>query len=158
MNQRVSSTRRLCRAGVIAALYVALTMLFQPISFGAVQFRISEALCILPVLWPEAVAGLTVGCLISNLLGGALPPDVIFGTLATLLAAFATAKLRKNIWLAAFMPVVFNGVIVGLVLTYAYQIPALLLNMLTVALGEAAVLYILGIPLAKVLQKLPAAG
>lgn len=151
-------TLQLCRAAIIAALYVALTLLFQPISFGAVQLRISEALCILPVLWPEAVAGLAAGCLLSNLLGGALPPDVIFGTLATLLAAITTLKLRKNIWLAALMPVVFNGVIVGLVLTYAYQIPTLFLNMLTVALGEAAVLYILGVPLAKVLQKLPSAN
>lgn len=151
-------TLQLCRAAIIAALYVALTLLFQPISFGAVQLRISEALCILPVLWPEAITGLAVGCLLSNLLAGALPPDVVFGTLATLLAAIATLKLCKNIWLAALMPVLFNGVIIGLVLTYAYQIPALFLNMLTVALGEAVVLYVLGVPLAKVLQKLPSAN
>jgi uncharacterized membrane protein len=97
-----------------------------------------------------------VGCLLSNFLTGAPAPDVIFGTLATLLAAITTARLKKNIWLAALAPAVFNGVIIGLVLTYAYSIPMLWLNMLTVALGEVAVCYVLGIPMVKVLQKLPA--
>lgn len=152
---RQSLASRLCFGGVIAALYIALTFLFQAISFGQIQFRISEALCLLPVLCVEAVPGLAVGCLVANLIGGALPPDVIFGTLATLLAAISSRLLRKNVWLAALMPVVFNGVIVGLVLTYCYQIPTLWLNMFTVALGEAVVCFCAGIPMVKGLQKLP---
>lgn len=152
---RQSLTTRLCMGGVIAALYIALTFVFQAISFGQIQFRISEALCLLPVLCVEAVPGLAVGCLVANLISGALPPDVIFGTLATLLAAVASRKLRKNVWLAALMPVISNGVIVGLVLTYCYQLPPLWLNMLTVALGEAVVCFGVGIPMVKGLQKLP---
>jgi len=152
---RPSLAMRLCRSAIIAALYTALTVLFQAISFGAIQFRISEALCLLPFLLPEAVPGLAVGCFLSNLITGAPWPDVVFGTLATLLAAITTSKLRKNLWLAALAPAVFNGVIIGLVLTYAYHIPLLFLNMLTVAVGEVVVCFVLGIPMIKGLQRLP---
>lgn len=148
-------TARLCRSAIIAALYTALTFVFQAISFGAIQLRISEALCLLPVLWAEAVPGLAVGCLLSNLLAGAIPADIIFGTLATLIAAILTRLARKNVWLAASFPVISNGIIIGLVLTYCYQIPSLWLNMLTVALGEAVVCYAAGIPLVNGLKKLP---
>ncbi|MBE5802263.1 MAG: QueT transporter family protein [Clostridiales bacterium] len=152
--KRQSMIRSLCVSAMVAALYTALTLLFQPLSFQAVQFRVSEALTLIPVLFVEAVPGLTIGCLLSNLLAGANPYDVIFGTLATLLAALVTRKLRKNVWLAALPPVVFNGVIIGLVLTYAYGIDALALNMLTVSLGQAVVCYALGVPMVKGLQKL----
>ena len=78
--------KSLARAGMIAAIYAALTLIFAPISFNAVQFRISEAMTVLPILLPEAVPGLAVGCLVANILGGAALPDVIGGTLATLIA------------------------------------------------------------------------
>ena len=146
-----SKVRAICLGAIIAALYIALTLVFQPISFGALQLRISEAFTLLPVLFPEAVPGLTIGCLLSNLLAGANPYDVVFGTLATLLAALLTRWLRRNHWLAALPPVVCNGVIIGLVLTYAYGIDALWLNMLTVSLGQAVVCYALGVPLVKAL-------
>lgn len=152
--QTRSRVRALCMGAVIAALYTALTLVFQPISFQQVQFRISEALTLLPVLFPEATAGLTVGCLLSNLLAGANPYDVIFGTLATLLAGLLTRRLRKNVWLAALPPVLCNGIIIGLVLTYAYGIDLLWLNVLTVSLGQAVVCYALGIPLVKALERL----
>lgn len=148
-----SRVRMLCMGAIIAALYTALTLAFQPISFQQIQFRISEALTLLPALFPEAVPGLAVGCLLSNLLAGANPYDVVFGTLATLLAALLTRRLRKNVWLAALPPVVCNGVIIGLVLTYAYGIDLLWLNMLTVALGEAVVCYALGVPMTLALRK-----
>jgi uncharacterized membrane protein len=151
---RNSRIRATCLGAVIAALYTALTLVFQPISFGALQLRISEAFTLLPVLFPEAVPGLAVGCLLSNLLAGANPYDVVFGTLATLLAALLTRRLRKNVWLAALPPVVCNGVIIGLVLTYAYGIDALWLNMLTVSLGQAAVCYALGVPMVKTLERM----
>jgi uncharacterized membrane protein len=152
---RNSRIRATCLGAVIAALYTALTLVFQPISFGALQLRISEAFTLLPVLFPEAVPGLAVGCLLSNLLAGANPYDVVFGTLATLLAALLTRRLRKNVWLAALPPVVCNGVIIGLVLTYAYGIDMLWMNMLTVGFGQAVVCYVLGIPLIKLLEKQP---
>ena len=90
---------------MIAAIYVALTMLFAPISFGPVQFRISEALCILPFFTPAAVPGLAVGCLLANIFCGAMMPDIIFGTLATLIGAAGSYALRKNKWLVCIPPI-----------------------------------------------------
>jgi len=151
------SVRSLCLSAVIAALYAALTLSFQAISFGAVQFRVSEAMTLLPVLFPEAVPGLAVGCLISNLFNpmGATVYDVVFGTLATLLAAVLTRKIRGSVWLRALPPVLCNAVIIGLVLTYGYGIDLLWMNMLTVGVGQAVVCYVLGVPLVRVLEKQP---
>ena len=151
------SVRSLCLSAVIAALYAALTLSFQAISFGAVQFRVSEAMTLLPVLFPEAVPGLAVGCLISNLFNpmGATVYDVVFGTLATLLAAVLTSRIRGSIWLRALPPVICNAVIIGLVLTYGYGIDMLWMNMLTVGIGQAVVCYVLGVPLVRILEKQP---
>ena len=80
----------------IAAVYAVLTYLLAPISYGAVQFRVAEAMTLLPILMPEAIPGLFVGCLLANLLGGAGPLDVIFGSLTTLVAAVMTYFLKKN--------------------------------------------------------------
>ena len=149
------NTKNLCLSALIAALYAALTLAFQPISYGAVQFRISEALTLLPVLFPQAVPGLTLGCLISNLFNpmGATVYDVVFGTLATLIAAVITWRMRASIWVGALPPVLCNAIIVGLVLTYAYGIDMLWMNMLTVGLGEAVVCYVLGVPMIKLLSR-----
>lgn len=157
MNRSQWDARRLCLAAVIAALYAALTLGFQAISYGPVQFRVSEALTLLPVLFPEAIPGLTVGCLISNLFNpmGATIYDIVFGTLATLIAAVCTYKLRGSIFIKALPPVISNAVIIGLVLTYAYGIDMLWMNMLTVGFGQAVVCYVLGIPLIKLLEKQP---
>ena len=151
------NARRLCTAAIIAALYAALTLGFQAISYGPVQFRVSEALTLLPVLFPEAIPGLTVGCLISNLFNpmGATVYDIVFGTLATLMAAVLTCRLRGNVFVKALPPVICNAVIIGLVLTYAYGIDMLWMNMLTVGLGQAVVCYVLGVPLIKLLEKQP---
>ena len=133
---------------IVLGLFLLLTL------FGAVQLRVSEAMTLLPAVFPEATIGLTLGCFLSNFLAGANVYDVVFGTLATLLAALISWKVgRKKLWYAAIPPVVCNGVIVGLVLTYAYQIPALWLNMLTVAAGEAVACFALGIPLVRFLNK-----
>ena len=141
-------------AAVIAALYAALTVVFAPISYGAVQFRIAEALTLLPVLLPQAIPGLAVGCLVSNLIGGYGIWDVVFGTLATLIAALLTYGLRKNIWLAAAPPVLVNAVVIGLLLHFVVQLP-LLPTMATVGLGQLAVIFVLGVPLIYALQKVP---
>lgn len=148
------SIANLCFTAILAALYAALTLLFQAISFGAVQFRVSEALTLLPVLFPQAIPGLALGCLLSNLLGSATPWDVVFGTLATLSAAILTRRLRHNVWLAALPPVLVNAVVIGLVLYLALGVPQLMYTMLTIGLGQAVVVYILGVPLIKTLQKI----
>lgn len=143
----------LALSGLIAALYAALTLLLAPISFSAVQFRVAEALTLLPILSPAAVPGLGLGCLASNLLAGAPWQDVVFGSLATLLAAIATRQLRRLPWLAAFMPVLFNGLIVGATLSWLYPPLPFWATAGSVALGEAAVVYMLGLPLTELLKK-----
>lgn len=143
--------RFITEGAVIAALYAALTLLFLPISFGAQgQLRISEALTILPFFTPAAVPGLFAGCLIANIVGGQGPIDIIFGSLATLLAAWLTSRMRRPL-LAPLPPVVFNGIIVGAELSFLYQLP-LFATMGWVALGEIGACYILGYPLLKLLQ------
>lgn len=155
MNFSKSSVRSLCLSAVIAALYAALTLAFQPISYGAVQFRISEAMTLLPVLFPQAVPGLAVGCLISNLFNpmGTTVYDVVFGTLATLAAALLTRRMKGSVWVRALPPVLCNALVIGPVLTYAYGIDLLWMNILTVGLGEAVVCYALGVPMIKLLQR-----
>ena len=158
------STRYLTHAAIIAALYCLLTIIFQPISFGAVQFRIAEALTLLPVLMPEAVSGLFIGCLLANLLGGGVWFDVVFGAIATLLAALCSRKFRNRPPLAAAMPVIFNGLIIGPVVYLGYiRAPGAAIDWTvlystigTVALGEAVVCFVLGLLLVKVLKRLPA--
>ena len=158
------NTRSLTRAAIIAALYLLLTFALQAISFGVVQFRIAEALMLLPVLTVDAVPGLFIGCLLGNLLGGGVWYDVLLGSLATLLAAMAVRRLRNRPLLAAAMPTVFNGLIVGPIVYLAYvrapgeaiQWALLYSSMATVALGEVVVCYVLGLPLLKVLRRLPA--
>ena len=158
MNNPTSlSARRLVRGAVIAAIYAVLTLALQPISYGAVQIRFSEALTLLPILMAEAVPGVAVGCLLANILGGSMLPDIVFGTLATLLAAVCTRRLRRRFWLAAAMPVIANGLIVGAVVHFCYAPGmALPLCMLTVAIGEAVACFLVGPLLIRVLKKLPA--
>ena len=154
--------RAMVRSGMIAAMYVALTLIFQPISFGAIQFRIAEALMLLPVLTVDAVPGLFVGCFLANLLGGGVWFDVVLGSIATLLAAIFAYKWRRMPFLAAFSAVLFNGLIVGPVVYFAYVrapgspvlMGVLLSTALTVALGELAVCYALGLPLCYALRRL----
>lgn len=140
---------------MIAALYVVLTVMFQPISFGDMQVRIAEALTVLPAFTPAAVPGLFIGCLIGNLLGGAILPDIIFGSLATLLGALFTYLLRnQSKFLAPLPPIFFNTLIVPFVLRYAYKINLpILYFMLTIGIGEVISCGILGLILYTALQK-----
>lgn len=152
------SANDLVEGGIIAALYTALTLLLAPISFSAIQFRVSEALTLLPVLFPSAVPGLFVGCFLSNLIAGAPWQDVVFGSLATLAAAMGTRFLRRSPWLSAFMPVIVNGVVVGFVLSVTLGL-SFLPTAATVALGEAAVCYMLGLPMVKIIrERFPSLG
>lgn len=149
-------TNTLTRAAIIAALYAALTLVLSPMSFGLVQIRISEAFTLLPVLMPEAVPALAVGCLIANFLGGATALDIVFGTLATLIAALLTRKFRDRLPLAMLMPVLLNGLIVGFVVHVAYS-PSVPLGlcMLSVAAGEAVSCCLLGPALLRALSRIP---
>ena len=147
-------TMFIVRSAVIAALYAALTLALYPISFGAVQFRVSEALTLLPRVMPEAIPGLFVGCLVSNLIGSATPWDIIFGSLATLIAAILTYATRRNKILAAFWPVLCNTVIVGLVLALTLDLPVFL-TMGEVGLGELAVVYTVGMAMLAALKRVP---
>ncbi len=140
MNQKAKKrTLFLCRGALIAALYVLLTMVARVLGLdsGMVQLRLSEALCILPLFFPEAISGLTVGCLLANLLGGAVWLDILVGPVATLLGAVGTYCLRRHPWAAASMPVLSNALIIPFILCYGYGMEqAIPLMMLTVGAGE----------------------
>ena len=146
--------RFLIRAAVIAALYAVLTLLLSAISYGPLQFRVSEALTLLPILTPAAVPGLALGCLVANILGSATPWDMVFGTLATLAAAVLTRRFRDRPLVAAAPPVVVNAVVVGLVIALVNGLPVWL-TMLQVGAGQLGVCYLLGLPLFYALRRLP---
>lgn len=144
----------LAYAAAIAATYVVLTVIFAPISFGPVQFRISEALCILPFFTPAAVPGVFVGCFLSNLLYAAAPLDVVFGSLATLIGALGSYALRKNKWMVCIPPILSNTVIIPWVLRYAYGSPIMIpFAMVTVGIGEILAIGVLGNLLLVVLER-----
>ncbi|MBQ6361230.1 MAG: QueT transporter family protein [Lachnospiraceae bacterium] len=145
----------LTQGAMIAALYVVLTMIFAPISFSEIQVRVSEALTILPVFTPAAVPGLFIGCIIANILGGAVLPDIIFGSIATLIGAVFTWKLReRSPYLAPIPPIVSNAVIVPFVLRYAYGVPLPIpFMMLTVGIGEVISCGVFGMILYFALKK-----
>ena len=154
MNKRV---RIMAQAAVIAAMYVALThfqnLLFPNSASYAVQFRVAEALCVLAIFTPSAIPGLSIGCFLFNLtFAGALPLDPILGTLATFLAAGAMYLLRRHVWIALWMPALFNALLVGWELTL-YLGNTFWFNAFCVALGEAVVLLTLGAGLYTLLRQ-----
>lgn len=144
------------QAAMIAAIYVVLT--FVANAFGlanyAIQVRFSEALTILPFFTPAAIPGLFVGCLLSNILTGCMPLDILFGSLATLIGACGTYALRKYKWLASIPPIIANTLIVPFVLAYVYKFEGSIpYFMLTVSIGEIISCGILGMLLLFTLQK-----
>ena len=148
----------MAQAGMIAAIYTVLTTVFAPISFGPIQFRVSEALCILPYFTPAAVPGVFLGCLISNMVGMAMGTsvalDVIFGSLATLIGAVGSYMVRNHKWLVAVPPIVSNTVIIPWVLRYAYGAQELIpLMMVTVGIGEILAIGVFGNLLLTALEK-----
>ena len=137
----------IAQAGIVAALYVVLTLLSNAfgLASGVIQVRISEALCILPCFISSAVPGLFIGCFLSNILAGGVIWDVIFGSIATLLGAIGTRLLKKHRYLASLPPIIANMLIVPFVLRYAYHIEgAIWYFMLTVGAGELISCGILG--------------
>ncbi len=163
-------TKYIVRIAVISAIYTALSVLLSPLSYGPLQIRVSEALTILPVIMPEAVLGVIIGCFLTNLIGvftganilGAL--DIFFGTLATALAAIATYKLRnfrllKLPFASALPPIIFNAVIIGAQLTYLFTGGFNLIVFLTqaawISIGQSVSCLILGIFLLYTIEKTP---
>ncbi len=144
------------QAAMIAALYVVLALIAN--MFGlvnyAIQLRFSESLCILPFFTLTAVPGLFVGCLIANILTGAMPLDIVFGSLATLIGALGTWSFRKWKWMAPVFPIVSNTIVVPLVLTYVYHFEGSLpYFVVTVGIGELLSCGILGMGLLFALEK-----
>lgn len=146
--------------GIVAALYIVPTYFLAPISYGPLQARISEAMTVFPIFSFNMIPGLTIGCLVSNLINpdNLGPVDIIGGTLATLIAGiFSRIIGKKNMWLGIIPPIVANGIIVGGYLpfllfdTVTWQ--EVLLTMLSVAAGEAVVLVVIGLPLVAVIGK-----
>ncbi|MEW6244860.1 MAG: QueT transporter family protein [Bacillota bacterium] len=133
------------RVGLLAAAYVALTMLFAPWSFGLVQVRVSEMLTVLPYVMPAATPGLFIGCLVANILGGLGVVDVVLGSSATLLAAFLTSKMPAP-WLAPLPPVLVNALVVAWYLSVWAGVPYWM-GMLSVFAGQVVACYVLGYPL-----------
>lgn len=143
------------QAAMIAAIYVVLTYVFAPFSFGEVQVRIAEALTILPAFTPAAIPGLFIGCLIGNILGGAILPDIIFGSLATLIGAYFTWKIKEyNVLLAPLPPIIANILVVPFVLRYGYGVTLPIpFMMLTVGIGEVISCGVLGLIVYGALKK-----
>ena len=144
----------LTQAAAIAAIYVVLTVIFAPLSFGEVQVRFAEALTVLPYFTPAAIPGLFVGCIIGNFMGGAIPLDILCGSIATLIGALASYALRKQKFLVPLPPVLANAVIVPFVLFYGYGINLPIpFMMLSVGAGEVISCYIIGLVLLLALDK-----
>jgi len=162
-----NGVRKIVFAGTIAALYAALTVALAFLSFGPIQFRVAEALCILPFFFPVSVWGLFIGCIVANMISP-YPLDIIVGSLATLLAAACTMKIgklgRESLAvkaLACLPPVLFNAVFIGALIAYYMVsagetdafIAAFAINGFQVGFGQMAVLYALGLPLMAFLPK-----
>ncbi len=144
------------QAAMIAALYVVLTLLANALGLAnyAIQVRFSEALTVLPFFTPAAIPGLTVGCVLSNLLTGCMPLDIVFGSFATLLGAIGTYLLRKYKWAAPIPPIIANTLIVPFILAYVYRFEGSIpYFMLTVGIGEMISCGILGMILLGVFNK-----
>ena len=158
MKMKLSNAQKVAFGGVIAALYVVLTIVANALGLasGAIQVRFSEALTILPVFTATAVPGLTVGCLLANLITGCALWDVVFGSLATLIGAAGTRLLQKKPMLAWIPPVISNMVIVPIVLQQVYGVPdAWWYLVLTVGAGEVISCGILGLLLYHSIKNIP---
>lgn len=144
------TTRYITRSALIAAIYVVLTIMLPALSYGPVQFRLSEILTLLPIFMIEAIPGLAIGCFVANMLSAYGVYDMIFGTMATLIAAILTYLLRKKILLAGIPPVLINALIIPLIFIMSASEAAAagyLFNVLTIFISQAIIIYALGIPL-----------
>ncbi len=153
-------TSKIAQCALIAAIYAVLTLALPAIGFGIVQFRLGEALCVLPFFMPTAAPGLTLGCLVANAVGTVMGAttvwDVIFGTAATAIASYMAAKIRTK-WLVPLPAVVINAVVIGTMLTGVMTgsvfNPAIFWNMGSIAVSQTLSCYVLGLPLIKLIER-----
>jgi uncharacterized membrane protein len=151
---KTRQTKFWIQAALIAAIYATLTIVLGSFGYGPIQFRIAEALTILPAMTPAGIPGLFVGCMVANILGPYGMLDMVLGGGATLIAALMSYALRKRPILVPLPPVLVNAVVIGAMLYYAYGVPmSLLACMATVGLGQLVSCYALGYPLLKILSK-----
>ena len=140
----------IAKSALIATFYVSVTLLLAPISFGVFQLRISEALCLLAFFYPEAIIGLFLGCLISNIFAGLGILDIIFGSLATLVSGYLSYK-TDNIIIASSYITIINALCVGFLLAYLADLP-IWLGFLSIFTSEAIATFLIGIPFSKFLH------
>lgn len=165
----MKNIQTLTKIALIAALYSVLSLVLAPLSFGTLQVRVSEALTLLPLIYPPAILGLTLGCFITNLLGAFMGlnilgfMDVIIGTLATLIAAVLTFELRfiqikKVPILSILSPILINALIIGAELAYvlapSFSLSMILLFGLDVAIGQSIAVIAFGLPLLSLFKRL----
>ena len=161
MIQLNKNSKSLAKAGIISAIYIALTLVLYPISFGAFQVRVAESLTLLPLIFPESIIGLTVGCLISNFFGNGVL-DIVFGTLATFLSAiltYACTKKIKNDWVkiavGGIFPVILNAVIIPFTFLAITEQPMIyIINSLQIFVGQFISVYFVGTPLYFICKKI----
>lgn len=144
--------KHITRGAMITGIYIVITYLLSPVSFGPLQFRASEALAVLPILYPEAVPALFIGVLFSNMFFGSLGiVDIFGGSLITLVAAYFTYRYRDSIF-AYLSPVVFNAFLVSIYLHKIFELPYWIV-VLQIGASQALVIFILGYPLVRILKK-----
>ncbi|HOB40433.1 MAG: QueT transporter family protein [Limnochordia bacterium] len=145
--------QRLTRAAIIAAAYIALVFAFQFASFGPIQFRVAEALTLLPMVYPEAIGGIYIGTLLANVLGGNGPWDIFGGSLVSLLAAYLTYRYRRHPVIPYASPIVLNAFLISLYLRFILEVPSYWLLVLSIGFGQSVVVLGLGIPLLRFIQR-----
>lgn len=154
----INKNRKIARVGLIAALYAVVTLALGSLAYGSIQFRISEILMFLPLFGKEYIIALTIGCFLANVVGPFGVPDIIFGTLATLISAilvYYTPKIIKNdkytLFIASLWPTVINALIIGWELYKFFGMP-FMLSAIQVGFGEFVVITIVGLPLFKMVN------
>lgn len=159
--QRRIWLKRITMTAMIAAAYATATLALAPISYQGIQFRVSEALTVLPFIFPEAIVGLFIGCLVSNIIYSPFAIlDIVLGSLATLVAAYLTKKMKSR-YLAPLPPIIINAIAVGFIIAFAdcgmdfskFSLTVFYINMATIGLSEAVICYGLGLPLLLAMQK-----
>lgn len=143
--------RTITKISLIAAIYAALTIGLAPLSYNFIQLRVSEALTVLPFIMPESILGLFIGCAIANIYSGLGIYDIVFGSLATLIGAYLTARMPSK-WLAPLPPIIVNAVVIGFMWSYFAKMP-FYLTAGYVALGQFGACYLLGLPLLHLFEK-----
>ena len=142
------------RAGIIAALYFALSVALSAISFGPIQFRISEILVLLPLIFPEAIAGLTIGCFFTNFFFSPFGVfDMVLGTLATLIGAVGTYLLRRKPLLSALPPIIANTLLVPLIFVLNDATSVYYISMFEILASQIITCLVLGLPFSFALKK-----